>query len=224
MSVIRTNNLTKIYHQGDTIINASKNINIIVEAGEMVAVTGKSGSGKTTLLNLLGAIDKPSSGTVFINDSNIYSSDDNELAIIRRRKIGFIFQNYNLIPILNAKENIIMPVLLDSRKLDQEYFQELTETLEIEDRLKNLPSELSGGQKQRIAIARALINRPSIILADEPTGNLDKKTADEIISLLISIHKKGHTIILVTHEEKYTDMCTRRIHISDGEIIIDEYL
>ena len=219
MSLLTTKNLTKIYRQGDIDIFATKKVNISIEQGELLAITGKSGSGKTTLLNLLGGIDRPTSGTVIIDGIDIYSTDDNKLSIIRRQKIGYIFQNYNLIPVLTAKENIIMPLLLDSKKPDTTYIEKLVDILDIGNRLSHLPSELSGGQQQRVAIARALINHPSIILADEPTGNLDKSTADDIMQLLIEVHKMGNTVVLVTHEEKYSDMCQRKIHISDGEIL-----
>jgi len=219
VSLLTTKNLTKIYRQGDIDIFATKKVNISIEQGELLAITGKSGSGKTTLLNLLGGIDRPTSGTVIIDGIDIYSTDDNKLSIIRRQKIGYIFQNYNLIPVLTAKENIIMPLLLDSKKPDTTYIEKLVDILDIGNRLSHLPSELSGGQQQRVAIARALINHPSIILADEPTGNLDKSTADDIMQLLIEVHKMGNTVVLVTHEEKYSDMCQRKIHISDGEIL-----
>lgn len=186
--------------------------------GEFVAIIGQSGSGKTTLLNLIGGIEHPTSGSVQIDGVDIHTIDDNTLAGIRRRKIGYIFQDFNLLPILTAKENIIMPLLLDSKKVDEDYLQSLVDLLGIKHRLKHLPSQLSGGQKQRVAIARALINHPSIILADEPTGNLDKKTADEIMNLLIEINRRGNTVLLVTHEERYADMCSRKIVLSDGRI------
>ena len=219
MNIITTKNLTKVFRQGETSIFAANDINITIKEGEMVAIVGKSGSGKTTLLNMLGGIDRPSEGNVFIDSVNMYDSNDDELAVIRRQKIGYIFQNYNLIPILTAKENIIMPSLLDSKKPDNKYLKELTDILGIGDRLSHLPSELSGGQQQRVAIARALINRPKTILADEPTGNLDKASADDIMKLLKEINQRGNTVVIVTHDEKYADMCQRKIKISDGKIL-----
>ena len=167
MEILKTENLTKVYKQGDDEIYASKDVNISIDKGEMIAIVGKSGSGKTTLLNLLGAIDRPTSGKVILNNIDMFSLNDDNLADVRRTKIGYIFQNYNLIPIMTAEENIIMPILLDSKKVDKEYLGELANILGIDNRLKHLPSELSGGQQQRVAIARALINRPDIILADE---------------------------------------------------------
>ncbi len=215
---ISTHNLTKKYQQGDTTIYAVDNANIAIEKGEFVAIMGKSGSGKTTLLNLLGGIDKPTSGEVFIEGIDIYAASKDDLAAIRRQKIGYIFQNFNLIPILTAKENILMPLLLDGKKCDDAYLNSLTDVLEISDRLSHLPSELSGGQKQRVAIARALINHPGIVLADEPTGNLDKKSADELMSLLEKVHQMGNTIIMVTHDENYASRCQRVLTISDGVV------
>lgn len=184
----------------------------------MVAIVGQSGSGKTTLLNLIGGIERPTSGSVEIDGVDLQAADDLELARIRRQKIGYVFQDFNLIPILTAEENIIMPLLLDSKRPDREKLRSMAKFLGIEDRLPHLPSEMSGGQKQRTAIARALINSPSIILADEPTGNLDKKAADEIMALLLEIHRRGNTVLLVTHEEKYANMCQRKIMISGGVI------
>ena len=221
MALIKTEKLTKTYKQGDKIIYGAKNIGITINKGEFVAITGKSGSGKTTLLNLLGGIDKPDSGSVFIDDIDLYSVDNDKLAEIRRQRIGYVFQNFNLIPILTAKENIIMPLLLDSKKCDDELLEKIVSVLEISDRLKHLPFELSGGQKQRVAIARALINSPDVILADEPTGNLDKDSADELMRLLAKINNMGNTIILVTHDETFANMCKRRLTIIDGVITSD---
>jgi putative ABC transport system ATP-binding protein len=218
MDVVVTSNLTKAYKQGDAEILAVNNANIRIQKGEFVSIIGKSGSGKTTLLNLIGGIDKPTSGTVEIDGVDIASVKDNQLAKIRRQKIGYVFQDFNLIPILTAEENIIMPALLDSRKADEAYLNELAGFLGLEYRLKHLPSELSGGQKQRVAIARALYNRPNLILADEPTGNLDKKSADEIIRLLFEVNKRGNTVLLVTHDQTYADMCQRKLMIEDGVI------
>jgi putative ABC transport system ATP-binding protein len=218
MSIIETSHLTKQYTQGDEQIFAVKDTSIMVESGELVAIVGQSGSGKTTLLNMIGGIDKPTSGTVKIEGTDISKLDNKAMSELRRQKIGYIFQDFNLIPILTAEENIVMPLLLDSKKVDTDYLADITAMLGIENRLKHLPSELSGGQRQRVAIARALINKPSVILADEPTGNLDKKSADEIIDLLIKIKKRGNTVLLVTHEIRYADMCDRKLVIEEGRI------
>lgn len=216
MDTVKVSNLTKIYKQGSDDVYAVNNVSFCVGRGEFVAVIGQSGSGKTTLLNLVGGIEHPTSGSVWIDGVDIHTVDNSELARMRRQKIGYIFQDFNLIQILTARENIIMPQLLDSRKVDEEQLKALVDFLGIENRMKHLPDQLSGGQKQRVAIARALINQPSIILADEPTGNLDKKTADEIMQLLVEINSKGNTILLVTHEERYANMCHRKIVLSDG--------
>ena len=219
MDIVAVKDLTKIYKQGTDQVYAVDHVSFSIKKGEFVAIVGQSGSGKTTLLNLIGGIEHPTSGRVEIDGVDIHAIDDNALAKIRRQKIGYIFQDFNLIPILSASENIIMPLLLDSGKVDKAYLESLAEFLGIEYRLNHLPSQLSGGQKQRVAIARALINHPSIILADEPTGNLDKKTADEIMHLLMEINDRGNTVLLVTHEEKYADMCSRKIVMSDGCIL-----
>ena len=216
MDIVTVNDLTKIYKQGTDEVHAVDHVSFSVKKGEFVAIIGQSGSGKTSLLNLIGGIEHPTSGIVEIDGVDIHAIDDNALAQIRRQKIGYIFQDFNLIPILTASENIIMPLLLDSKKVDKAELKSLAEFLGIEHRLNHLPSQMSGGQKQRVAIARALINHPSIILADEPTGNLDKKTADEIMQLLTEINDRGNTVLLVTHEEKYANMCSRKIVLSDG--------
>ena len=221
MDIVAVNDLTKVYKQGTDEVYAVDHVSFSIKQGEFAAIIGQSGSGKTTLLNLIGGIEHPTSGSVRIDGVDINDIDDNALAGIRRKKIGYIFQDFNLIPILSASENIIMPLLLDSQKTDKSYLKSLAEFLGIEHRLNHLPSQLSGGQKQRVAIARALINHPDIILADEPTGNLDKKTADEIMGLLMEINRQGNTILLVTHEEKYADICPRKIVLSDGCILSD---
>lgn len=221
MDIVTVKDLTKVYKQGTDEVYAVDHVSFSIKKGEFVAIIGQSGSGKTTLLNLIGGIEHPTSGNVEIEGVDIHTIDDNALARIRRQKLGYIFQDFNLIPILSASENIIMPLLLDSRKVDKTDLEALAEFLGIGHRLKHLPSQLSGGQKQRVAIARALINHPSIILADEPTGNLDKKTADEIMQLLLEINRRGNTVLLVTHEEKYADMCPRKIVLSDGRIVSD---
>jgi putative ABC transport system ATP-binding protein len=218
MCVIKTKDLTKTFRQGEEVVVAVNRASIAVNRGEFVAIVGQSGSGKTTLLNMIACIDKATSGTIVIDGVNASEVRDNELARIRRRKIGYIYQNFNLIPILSAAENIMIPALLDGKKPDMNRLGELAELLEIGNRLNHLPSELSGGQKQRVAIARALINSPSLILADEPTGNLDKRTADEIIRLLLEMNQRGHTLLLVTHEQRYADMAKRKLVIEDGVV------
>ncbi len=216
MNVVEVKNLTKRFLQGDAVIKAVDNVSLEISEGEFVAITGQSGSGKTTLLNLIGGIETATDGEIFIDGEEITSADSDELARLRRQKIGYVFQDFNLIPILTVRENIIMPLLLDSKKINNNRFNEIVGFLGLEDRLKHLPSQLSGGQKQRVAIARALINSPKILLADEPTGNLDRKMADEIMRLLIELNNHGVTILLVTHEERYADMCGRKIVMREG--------
>ena len=221
MSQIEIKNLTKKFIQGSNEIYAVNNVSMQIEKGEMVAITGQSGSGKTTLLNLIGGIETPTSGSVFFDGINICELNNGELLKLRRTKIGYVFQDFNLIPILTVEENIQMPWLLNSQKVDKERLREIEYFLGLEERAHHLPSELSGGQRQRAAIARALINRPDIILADEPTGNLDRQMADEIMEYFIRLNKENITVILVTHEERYAEMCSRKIVISDGRIIKD---
>lgn len=221
MSVIKTESLMKIYMQGQDEVRAVDNVSLSIEKGEFAAIIGQSGSGKTTLLNLLGGIETPTSGCVYIDGVNLQKVEEPKLAQLKRQKIGYIFQDYNLIPILSAQENIAMPMLLDGKRAKQEEIERLASFLGIDNRLKHFPSELSGGQKQRVAIARALIMHPSILLADEPTGNLDKHSADEIMELLLEIHRQGHTVLLVTHEQRYADMCPRKITLSDGRVVSD---
>lgn len=221
MSVIKTESLMKIYMQGQDEVRAVDNVSLSIEKGEFAAIIGQSGSGKTTLLNLLGGIETPTSGCVYIDGVNLQKVEEPKLAQLKRQKIGYIFQDYNLIPILSAQENIAMPMLLDGKRAKQEEIERLASFLGIDNRLKHFPSELSGGQKQRVAIARALIMHPSILLADEPTGNLDKHSADEIMELLLEIHRQGHTVLLVTHEQRYADMCQRKITLSDGRVVSD---
>lgn len=217
MNIVEVRNLSKIFIQGDNEVRAVDNISLDIAEGELLAITGQSGSGKTTLLNLIGGIETATDGSIIIDGVDICKADERELARLRRQKIGYVFQDFNLIPILTVEENIIMPLLLDSKKVDKKRFDEIVSFLGLENRLSHLPSQLSGGQKQRVAIARALINSPSIILADEPTGNLDRKMADEIMQLLIDLNSKGITILLVTHEERYGNMCKRKIVVSDGK-------
>lgn len=221
-AVLQCDNLSKVYHQGDNIIAAVKTCNFTVEEGEFVAIVGTSGSGKSTLLQLCGGLDVPSGGSVYINGRDIYKLKSEELAEFRRKHIGFIFQNYNLIPVFTALENIIMPSLLDGRKLSFQHINELLEILGIADRIHHLPHELSGGQQQRVAVARALINYPSLMLADEPTGNLDKQSAKELMDLLLKTKKAQHqTLIMVTHDDNIAAMADRIFRMDDGVLAPD---
>lgn len=221
--VLRIENLTKKYGKGQNEVTAVDNISFSVKKGEFVAIIGPSGSGKSTLLHLIGGVDKPSSGKVYIDDKDIYGLREKELSILRRRKVGFVFQAYNLIPVLSAEENILMPLLLDNRKEDKQYIDELLKILDLKDRRKHLPSELSGGQQQRVSIGRALANKPSIILADEPTGNLDTKNSREVLELLkFSAKKYNQTLILISHDMNIASMADRVISIVDGKISSDE--
>lgn len=220
MEVIKAVNLSKIYKTGSIEVKAVNDINLSVEKGEFVAVTGRSGSGKSTLLHMLGGVDKPSAGKVFIDGIDIHALSDNDLSIFRRRRIGFIFQFFNLVPVLTAEENIMLPVLLDGRKVDEVYTQSLFSALDLHDKLGFLPSRLSGGEQQRVAIGRALITKPSIILSDEPTGNLDTVTSKEIVDLLkISARKFNQTTIMITHDPNIAAQADRIIVIEDGRII-----
>ena len=223
MAFIEIKNLNKIYGKGEVEVKALNNINLEINEGEFVVIVGASGSGKSTLLHLLGGVDKPSSGEVILNGTNMYSLKERELSILRRRKIGFVFQFFNLIPVLTAEENIEMPVLLDGGKMDKEYKAELLKILGLEERKKHHPAQLSGGQQQRVSIGRALANKPSLILADEPTGNLDSKNSKEILELLKYSAKKYHqTLILITHDLAIAKEADRVITIADGEIIGNE--
>ena len=223
MAFIEIKNLNEIYGKGEVEVKALNNINLEINEGEFVAIVGASGSGKSTLLHLLGGVDKPSSGEVILNGTNMYSLKERELSILRRRKIGFVFQFFNLIPVLTAEENIEMPVLLDGGKMDKEYKAELLKILGLEERKKHHPAQLSGGQQQRVSIGRALANKPSLILADEPTGNLDSKNSKEILELLKYSAKKYHqTLILITHDLAIAKEADRVITIADGEIIGNE--
>lgn len=225
MTLIEVKNLNKIYGSGEAEVKALKNINLNIEQGEFVAIVGQSGSGKSTLLHLIGGVDIPSSGEVIIDGKNIYKLKEKELSILRRRKLGFIFQFFNLIPVLTAQENIEMPVLLDNEKIDKKYMNELLRILDLEERKNNYPSQLSGGQQQRVSIGRALANKPSIILADEPTGNLDSKNSKEVLELLKYCAKKyNQTLILITHDINIAKSADRVITIEDGEIISDEVI
>ena len=223
--VLRAEKLMKVYGQGESKVEALAGVDFEVEKGEFVAIVGASGSGKSTLLHLLGGVDKPTSGQVFIDEQDIYTLKEKDLSVLRRRKIGFIFQYYNLIPVLNVKENILMPLLLDYNKEDSVYTADLIDLLGLNGRIDHLPSQLSGGQQQRVAIGRALINKPSIILADEPTGNLDSKTTNEILDLLkVSVKKYNQTLIIITHDPNIAAQADRVITIADGKVVGNEIL
>lgn len=223
MEILKVENLSKIYGKGENEVKAVNDISFSVEKGEFVAIVGASGSGKSTLLHLLGGVDRPTSGKVFIDGQDIYRLNDEQLAIFRRRQVGLIYQFYNLIPILNVEENITLPCNLDGKEVKKEKLDEMLKTLKLENRRKHLPNELSGGQQQRVSIGRAIINNPAIMLADEPTGNLDSKASEEIISLLrLSNKKYNQTVIVITHDEKIALEADRVITIDDGRIIKDE--
>jgi len=223
MEILRVENLVKNYGKGENKINAVDHISFKVNKGEFVAIVGASGSGKSTLLHLLGGVDRPTSGHVYIDSKDVYAMSDDNLAIFRRRQVGLIYQFYNLIPILNVKENITLPCDLDNKEVDQDHLKDLIKTLGLENRIDHLPNQLSGGQQQRVSIGRALINNPAIILADEPTGNLDSKASDEIISLLKLSNKKfNQTVIMITHDLEIAKEADRIITIEDGKIVKDE--
>ena len=221
MSILETRDLRKIYGSGDTEVRALDGVNLSVEQGEFVAVVGTSGSGKSTLLHMLGGLDRPTGGTVSVDGKDIFSLKNEALTIFRRRKIGFVFQNYNLVPVLNVYENIVLPIQLDGGRLDKGYVDEIIKTLGLENKLLNLPGNLSGGQQQRVSIARALAAKPAIILADEPTGNLDSATTLDVMSLLKTTSQKfSQTIVMITHNEDIAQMSNRIIRIEDGRIVV----
>lgn len=223
MEILKVKNLCKNYGKGNTLVKALDNISFSVEKGEFVAIVGASGSGKSTLLHLLGGVDNPTSGEIIIDGENIYKLNENNLAIFRRRQVGLIYQFYNLIPILNVEENITLPILLDGRTPDKAYLKELIDILGLKNRINHLPNELSGGQQQRVSIGRALMNRPALLLADEPTGNLDSKASHDIMELLkMSNEKYKQTIIMITHDYNLALNANRIITIDDGKIISDE--
>ena len=222
MEILKVENLSKVYGKGETKIKAVDDISFSVEKGDFVAIVGASGSGKSTLLHLLGGVDRPTKGKVFIDGVDIYAMDNDALAIFRRRQVGLIYQFYNLIPILDVEENITLPAKLDGAEVDKKHLNDLLETLGLENRKKHLPNELSGGQQQRVSIGRAIINNPALVLADEPTGNLDSKASDEIISLLKKSNEKyNQTIIVITHDLEIASSANRIITIEDGKIISD---
>lgn len=225
MEILKVENLCKSYGAGDTMVKALDNVSFSVEKGEFVAIVGPSGSGKSTLLHLLGGVDRPDSGKVYIDGTDIYDLNETNLAIFRRRQVGLIYQFYNLIPVLNVEENITLPMLLDGKKPDAERLERVLEILQLKNRRLHLPNQLSGGQQQRVSIGRAIINNPSIVLADEPTGNLDSKNSEEIIELLKDSNKRyNQTLIVITHDESIALQADRIIAIEDGKIARDEEL
>ena len=220
MSILETKDLRKIYGSGDTEVRALDGVNLNIENGEFVAIVGTSGSGKSTLLHMLGGLDRPTSGSVTVDGKNIFELKDEALTIFRRRKIGFVFQSYNLVPVLNVYENIVLPIQLDGRKVDGTFIGQIVKTLGLDGRLDALPNQLSGGQQQRVAIARALAAAPAIILADEPTGNLDSRTSQDVLGLLkVTSQKFSQTIVMITHNEGIAQMANRIIRIEDGRIV-----
>ena len=220
MAILETKNLKKIYGSGENEVHALDGVSISVEEGEFVAIVGTSGSGKSTLLNMLGGLDRPTSGSVVVRGKELMQMKDEQLTIFRRRNVGFVFQNYNLLPILNVYENIVYPIEIDGSKVDKEFVKQIIHNLGFERKLKNMPDNLSGGQQQRVAIARALATKPAIILADEPTGNLDSKTSMDVILLMQSISREfNQTILMITHNEEIAQMADRIIRIEDGKIV-----
>ncbi len=220
MTILETKDLRKFYGSGDTQVKALDGVDLSVENGEFVAIVGTSGSGKSTLLHMLGGLDRPTSGAVLVDGKDIFSLKDEELTIFRRRKIGFVFQSYNLVPVLSVYENNVLPIQLDGGKVDQSYVNQVIEALGLEQKLQNLPSQLSGGQQQRVAIARALATKPAIILADEPTGNLDSKTSQDVLSLMkVTGQKFAQTMVMITHNEEIAQMADRIVRIEDGRIV-----
>lgn len=225
MVILETKDLKKTYGTGETAVHALNGVNFSVNRSEFVAIVGTSGSGKSTLLHMLGGLDRPTSGQVTVDGQAIFSLKDEALTIFRRRKIGFVFQNYNLVPVLNVYENIVLPVQLDGNKVDNAYIENIIKTLGLESKLENLPNNLSGGQQQRVAIARALASKPAIILADEPTGNLDSKTSQDVLSLLkVTSQTFKQTIVMITHNEEIAQLADRIIRIEDGEIMGGTYV
>lgn len=220
MEILRTEGLKKVYGSGENAVHALDGVSLSVEKGEFAAIVGTSGSGKSTLLHMLGGLDRPTEGSVFVDGKDIFSLKDEELTIFRRRKIGFVFQAYNLVPVLNVYENIVLPIELDGAEADKDFVQEIIETLGLSERLSALPGQLSGGQQQRVAIARALASAPAIILADEPTGNLDSRTSQDVLSLLkVTSRKFVQTIVMITHNEEIAQMADRILRIEDGRIV-----
>ena len=225
MEILRIENLTKIYGQGENQVRALDGVSFGVEKGEFIGIIGPSGSGKSTLLHILGGVDRPTSGKVYMDGQDVYAQNEEKLAIFRRRQVGLIYQFYNLIPVLNVRENMALPVLMDGRSVNEQRMEELLTTLGLRGREKHLPNQLSGGQQQRVSIGRALMNAPAVVLADEPTGNLDSKNSQEIVDLLkLSNQKYGQTLIIITHDENIALQAGRVIAIEDGKITRDEVL
>ncbi len=221
MTILQTKDLRKTYGRGEARVHALDGVDLEIEKGEFVAIVGTSGSGKSTLLHMLGGLDRPTSGSVMVDGKDIFALKDEALTIFRRRKIGFVFQNYNLVPVLNVYENIVLPIELDGNRPDDAYVQNIIETLGLQNKLQNLPNNLSGGQQQRVAIARALATKPAIILADEPTGNLDSKTSQDVLSLLkVTSQKFSQTIVMITHNEEIAQLADRIVRIEDGRIVV----
>ena len=220
MSILQTKGLKKYYGAGDTEVRALDGVDLAVERGEFVAIVGTSGSGKSTLLHMLGGLDRPTAGKVTVDGKDIFALKDEELTIFRRRKIGFVFQSYNLVPVLSVWENIVLPIQLDGRAVDETFVREVVATLGLEKKLQSLPSQLSGGQQQRVAIARALATKPAILLADEPTGNLDSKTSQDVLGLMkVTSQKFGQTMVMITHNEEIAQLAGRIVRIEDGRIV-----
>jgi len=220
MTILKSTMLKKYYGMKPNIVKALDGVNVEIKQGEFVAVVGTSGSGKSTLLHMLGGLDRPTEGEVFVRNKDIFNMNDDELTVFRRRNIGFVFQNYNLVPILNVYENIVLPIELDGNIIDKDYVDKIIDILGLSDKINSLPNNLSGGQQQRVAIARALATKPAIVLADEPTGNLDSKTSQEVIGLMkITSEKFNQTIVMITHNENIAQLCDRIIRIEDGKII-----
>ncbi len=225
MEVLRIEHLSKVYGTGENQVKALDDVSFSVDKGQFVAIIGPSGSGKSTLLHILGGVDRPTDGKVYLEDQDVFAQNEENLAIFRRRQVGLVYQFYNLIPVLNVRENITLPVLLDGRKVNEDYLGELLDTLSLRDRAEHLPSQLSGGQQQRVSIGRALMNAPAVVLADEPTGNLDSKNSQEIVELLkLSNKKYGQTLIVITHDESIALQADRIIAIEDGRITRDEVI
>ncbi len=220
MTVLHTEDLRKRYGQGEAAVDALAGVDLAVERGEFVSIVGTSGSGKSTLLHMLGGLDRPTGGKVYVEEKDIFALKDDELTIFRRRNIGFVFQAYNLVPVLNVYQNIVLPIELDGRQIDEGYVDQIVHTLGLESKLQNLPNQLSGGQQQRVAIARALATKPAILLADEPTGNLDSRTSQDVLALMrVTSEQFGQTIVMITHNEEIAQLAHRIIRIEDGRIV-----
>ena len=220
MTILETQGLTKIYGSGETAVHALRGVDLTVENGEFVAIVGTSGSGKSTLLHMLGGLDRPTAGKVLVDGQDIFAFKDEALTIFRRRRVGFVFQSYNLVPMLSVYENIVLPIQLDGAKVDEDYVREVIRTLGLSDRLHSLPNQLSGGQQQRVAIARALATKPAIVLADEPTGNLDSKTSQDVLGLMkVTSQRFGQTMVMITHNEEIAQLADRVVRIEDGRVV-----